>query len=80
MDFKKTFLKISGPITILYALSGGVSAYQYPGMQNLSDFIADLVLFFPNLIPLVIVSVIIATVYILRGFLSGILGNATKRG
>ena len=55
------------------ALASGVSAYQFTGMQNLSDFVSDMVALIPSLIPLVVILAIITVVYAFRNFLTGAL-------
>ena len=55
------------------ALASGASAYQFSGMQNLSDFVSDMVALVPSLIPLVVVLAIITIVYAFRNYLTSAL-------
>lgn len=58
----KFWKKALVPIIGVLALLQSVSAFHFSGMQNLSDFIKDIVDIVPDLIPLVIVFLIIGVV------------------
>ena len=60
---------------VLITLSSSTLAYQYTGMQNLSDFLSDMVDLLPDIIPIVIVIGIIAVVVAFIGFMKGVFGK-----
>ena len=61
----KKYLTIFAIFGLVAFASMATAAYNFPGMDNLSDFIDDMVAILPKVIPLVIVGAII---YIVKNF------------
>lgn len=68
MDFKKKSLVI---LTAISFMAVGVSAFNFAGMANLSDFIKDIVTLIPDLITLAIYGAVLALVGALVMALNG---------
>ena len=73
-------IKRKAVLTAISVSSGviGASAYTFNGMQNLSDFVDDMVTLVPKIIPLVIVMVILYVVKNFGKFMQGLLAFAKK--
>lgn len=69
MDKKTAVVMLLG----LVMCASMVSAYNFPGMDNLSDFIDDIVDILPKIIPLIIVGVIILVVKNFGKMMGGLL-------
>lgn len=59
MDFKRKSLVV---LTVMALMAVGVSAWNFAGMENLSNFIKDIVQLVPDLITLAVYGAVLALV------------------